>query len=268
MMAPGRLAAVLLAALLCLGAAGQAADTAAEPAGEVVVLAAASLTAAFADVALGIRDVHPELTIVYNFAGSQALRTQLQQGAAADVFASANHVQMQRALDDGLVEGDPQVFARNTLVVIVPVDNPGGVTSVPDLAEEGLKLALAGPQVPAGVYGREVLQAAQADYGTDFGARVLRNLASEETSVRQVLVKVQLGEADAGMVYASDATGKVLRDVSAIPIPAPYNRLAAYPIAVTRGARNPSGAAAFVRYVLSARGQATLLAHGFIPVVE
>lgn len=265
---PGRFAAVLLATLLWLGSAGQAADSAAEPGGEVVVLAAASLTAAFADVALRIRDSHPELTIIYSFAGSQALRTQLQQGAAADVFASADGIQMRRALDDGLMAGDPQVFARNTLVVIVPADNPGGVTSFRDLAKDGLKLALAGPQVPAGRYSREALRAAQADYGTDFVERVLRNLVSQETSVRQVLVKVQLGEADAGIVYASDLNGKVLQDVSAVPIPQPYNRLAAYPIAVTRNARNPGGAAAFVRYVLSGRGQAALTAHGFIPVAE
>ena len=265
---PGRLAAVLLATLFWLGGAGQAAGTSAEPGGEVVVLAAASLTAAFAEVAQHIGDSHPQLTIVYSFAGSQALRTQLQQGAAADVFASANDIQMQRALDDGLMAGDPQVFARNTLVVVVPVDNPGRVTSFEDLAKDGLKLALAGPQVPAGSYSREALQAAQADYGTDFLERVLRNLVSQETSVKQVLVKVQLGEADAGIVYASDLTEKVLRDVSAVPIPQSYNRLAAYPIAITRGARNPCGATAFIRYILSARGQAALMAHGFIPVAE
>ena len=261
---PGRLAAVLLAVLLVLGASVQAA----EPSGEVVVLAAASLTAAFAEVALGMRDSHPQLTIVYSFAGSQALRTLLQQGASADVFASANDIQMQRALDEGLVVEDPLVFARNTMVVVVPVDNPGRVTSFQDLAKDGLKLALAGPHVPAGRYSREALQAAQADYGENFLERVLRNLVSQETSVRQVLVKVQLGEADAGIVYASDLTEKVLRDVSGIPIPQPYNRLAVYPIAATRGARNPCGATAFIRYVLSTRGQAALTAHGFIPVAE
>ena len=265
---PARFTTALLAACLWLASAVHAADTTTEPSGEVVVLAAASLTAAFADVALSIRDTHPGLKIVYNFAGSQALRTQLEQGAAADVFASANDIQMRRALDGGLVEGAPQVFARNTLMVIVPADNPGRITSLEDLAKEGLKLALAGPQVPAGRYSREALQAAQADYGTDFTGRVLRNLVSEETSVKQVLVKVQLGEADAGIVYASDVTGNVLQEISAITIPDAYNRPAGYPIAVTQTARNPSGAAAFIRYVLSAPGQATLAAHGFIPVIE
>jgi molybdate transport system substrate-binding protein len=265
---PCRLAAVLLAVLLWLGPAGHTVAATAEPSGEVVVMAAASLTAAFLDVALHIRDTHPELKIVYNFAGSQALRTQLGQGAVADVFASANDIQMRRALDDGLIEGAPQVFARNTLVVIVPVDNPGRLTSFEDLAKDGLKLALAGPQVPVGRYSREALLAGQADYGEDFAARVLRNLVTEETSVRQVLVKVQLGEADAGIVYASDVSGNVLQAVSAIPIPHAYNRLAGYPIAVTQAARNPTGAAAFIRYVLSAPGQAKLMAHGFIPVVD
>ena len=231
-------------------------------------MAAASLTAAFTDVASGIREAHPRLRIVYNFAGSQALRTQLEQGAAADVFASADDVQMQRALDSGLIDGPPRVFVRNTLLIIVPRDNPGRVTSFGDLAKPGVKLTLAGPQVPAGRYSREVLQAAQADDGTDFAARVLRNLVSEETSVKQVLVKVQLGEADAGIVYASDVSEKVLQDVSTVPIPGAYNRLASYPIAATRAARNPSGAVAFIRFVRSPAGQAILKAHGFIPVTE
>ena len=150
-------------------------------------MAAASLTAAFTDVARGIRDAHPHLRIVYNFAGSQALRTQLEQGAVADVFASANDAQMQRALDSGLIDGPPQIFVRNTLLIIVPRANPSQVTSFEHLAKPGLKLTLAGPQVPVGHYSREILQAAQADHGTDFALRVLRNLVSEETSVKQVL---------------------------------------------------------------------------------
>ena len=268
MVRPGKLAAVLLAVLWWLGPSGRAVDAMAEPSGEVIVLAAASLTAAFGDVARHIRDIHPGLTIIYNFAGSQTLRSQLHQGAAADVFASANDFQMLRAQDERLIEGDPRIFAHNTLVVVVPIDNPGRVTSFRDLAKEGLKVALAGPQVPVGLYSRESLQKARADYGTDFTAQVLGNLASEETSVKQVLVKVQLGEADAGIVYASDVSGKVLRDVGTIPIPPAYNRLADYPVALARGARNPIGAAAFIRYVLSAPGQAILMAHGFIPVAE
>jgi molybdate transport system substrate-binding protein len=264
----GRVATLLLGMFLWGGLVGHAVATVSKPSGEVVVLAAASLTAAFRDVAFGIRATHPQLHIVYNFAGSQALRTQLEQGAAADVFASANNAQMRRALDGGLVGGAPQVFVRNTLQVIVPQANPGRITSFEDLAKGGLRLALAGPQVPAGRYSREALQAAQPDYGADFAARVLHNLVSEETSVKQVLVKVQLGEADAGIVYASDVSPKVRQDVSAVPIPDAYNRLASYPIAVTQAARNPAGAAAFIRYVLSPPGQATLKAHGFIPVTE
>lgn len=264
----GRVIIVLCGVLLWVGLVSQAGATASQPGGEVVVLAAASLTSAFADMARGIRDAHPRLRVVYNFAGSQALRTQLEQGAAADVFASANTEQMQRALNSGLIEGSPQVFVRNSLLVIVPRANPGRVISFEDLAKQGLKLTLAGPQVPAGSYSRGALQAAQADYGTDFAARVLRNLVSEETSVKQVLVKVQLGEADAGIVYASDASEKALQDVSVIPIPAAYNRFASYPIAATQGARNPSGAAAFIRFVLSPPGQAILKAHRFIPVTE
>ena len=264
----GRVATLLFGVILWAGLIGSAGATASQPDGEVVVLAATSLTEPFVDVARRIRDVYPHLSIVYSFAGSQALRTQLEQGAAADVFASANTIQMQHASERGLIEGAPKVFVRNTLSVIVPRANPGGVTSLADLAKQGLKLTLAGPQVPAGRYSREVLQAAQPDYGTDFAARVLANLVSEETSVKQVLVKVRLGEADAGIVYASDVSENVLQDVSTVPIPDAYNRLASYPIAATQAARNPSGAAAFIRFVLSPPGQAILKAYGFIPVTE
>ena len=264
----GRVTAILSGMFLWVGMVSHAGATASQPSGEVVVMAAASLTAAFTDVARGIRNAHPQLRIVYNFAGSQALRTQLEQGAVADVFASADDAQMQRALDSGLMEGPSQVFVRNTLLIIVPIDNPRQAASFADLAKPGLKLTLAGSQVPVGHYSREALQAAQADHGTDFAAQVLRNLVSEETSVKQVLVKVQIGEADAGIVYASDISEKVLQDVSPIPIPAAYNRLASYSIAATRAARNPSGAAAFIRFVLSPAGQAILKAHGFIPVTE
>ena len=264
----GRAAAVLLGVMWWIGVAGHAGATASQPSGEVVVMAAASLTAAFTDVARGIRDAHPRLDVVYNFAGSQALRAQLEQGAVADVFASADDTQMQLALDSGLIDEPPQIFVRNTLLIIVPRDNPSHVTSFEHLAQPGLKLTLAGPQVPVGRYSREFLQAAQADHGTDFSVRVLRNLVSEETSVKQVLVKVQLGEADAGIVYASDVSEKALQDVGTVTIPGAYNRLAGYPIAATRAARNPSGAAAFIRFVLSPAGQAILKAHGFIPVTE
>lgn len=264
----GRAATALAGMILWIGLVSHAGATASQPSGEVVVMAAASLTAAFTDMVRGIRDAHPRLRIVHNFAGSQALRTQLEQGAAADVFASADDAQMQRALDRGLIDGSPQVFIRNTLLIIVPRDNPSQAASFADLAKPGLKLTLAGPQVPVGRYSREALESTQADYGTDFTARVLSNLVSEETSVKQVLVKVQLGEADAGIVYASDVSEKTLQDISTVPIPGAYNRLANYPIAATRAARNPLGAAAFIRFVLSPTGQAILKAHGFIPVTE
>ena len=264
----GRAGTVLLGVMLWLGLVGPAGATASQPNGEVVVLAATSLTEPFVEMARLIRDVYPHLSVVYNFAGSQALRTQLEQGAAADVFASANTIQMQHASESGLIEGSPEVFVRNTLLIIVPRTNPGGVSSFSELARQGLKLTLAGPQVPVGRYSREVLQAAQADYGTDFAAQVLSNLVSEETSVKQVLVKVRLGEADAGIVYASDFSENALRDVSPVPIPDAYNRLASYPIAATQAARNPSGAAAFIRFVLSPAGQTILEAYGFIPVTK
>jgi molybdate transport system substrate-binding protein len=235
--------------------------------GNLTVFAAASLTDAFEAMQADLREAHPNLTITYNFGGSQALVTQLVAGASADVLASANAAQMDTAVDAGVVSSEPVTFIRNRLAVVTPADNPAAIASAADLGKSGLRLVLAQPEVPAGRYAREAICRMAGDtaaYGDDFLGRVTANLVSEEEDVRDVLAKVQLGEADAGIVYVSDATagGSAVRN---IPIPDDVNVVASYPVAAVTGG-DQSLAAAFIAFLLGPDGQATLAAHGFTPV--
>ena len=238
-----------------------------EAGGELTVFAAASLTDAFEQMATDLEAAHPGLQITYNFGGSQALVTQLSEGAEADVFASANNAQMQAAIDNGSISGDPVTFVHNRLAIVTPADNPAGLVSPADLGTEGLKIVLAQAEVPVGRYAREsvcLMSQDAASYGEDFVARVAGNVVSEEEDVRDVLAKVALGEADAGIVYVSDAAAAG-DEVQLIEIPEAVNIVATYPIAAVAGG-DAALAEAFIAYVLSADGQATLSDFGFEPV--
>jgi molybdate transport system substrate-binding protein len=263
----GGSAVILWAVLLVLGASGVA-QTPARPTGELTVFAAVSLTEPFTEMGTRLEATYPGLKIIYNFGGSPTLRTQLAQGARADVFVSADAVQMELAKKSGVVQGEPAIFVKNRLVVIVPRENPGKIMAFRDLARPGLKLDLAAPKVPVGNYSRQALQKATAEYGAEFAEGALKNVASEEENVKQVVTKVQLGEADAGIVYVSDVTPKVSNAVHLIPIPDAYNQIATYPIALTQTVQNRVAAEMFLHFVLSAEGQAVLKAHNFIPVKE
>jgi molybdate transport system substrate-binding protein len=234
--------------------------------GELTIFSAASLSDAFKEIAAQLEQANPGTKLTFNFAGSPTLRTQLAQGARADVFASADEPNMDRAANDGTISGEAQIFARNLLVVVVPADNPAGINTPQDLAKSDLKLVLAHKDVPVGNYARQALEKMSQDpaFGKDFSARVLANLVSEETNVRQVASKVQPGEADAGIVYSTDVTPTIRPAVKVIPIPPEFNVMAAYPIAMVRGTRNASAACAFIAYVLSPAGQAILARHGFL----
>jgi molybdate transport system substrate-binding protein len=210
---------------------------------------------------------HPGLRIDFNFAGSQILALQLTRGASADVFASADQNWMKVIGDSGLVEGQPAVFANNRLVVIVPASNPARIQRLQDLARAKVKLVLAGETVPIGHYARESLARVGGSPGfpAEYQAKVLANLVSNEESVKGVVTKVQLGEADAGIVYSSDVTPKVSAKVIRIEIPDEQNVRASYPIAQLRRAANPALAREFVELVLSSVGQRVFLAAGFLP---
>jgi molybdenum ABC transporter molybdate-binding protein len=173
---------------------------------------------------------------------------------------------MDNAKKSGAVTGQDKVFAGNRLVLITPKDNPAKISGVKDLANDGVKFVTAQPSVPIGTYTAQMLDKASADpaYGSDFKAKVQANTVSQEDNVRQVVSKVQLGEADAAIVYSTDPTPQVRDQLNIIDVPDPIQTLASYPIAVAKG-NNSSGGEAFASYVLGPDGQATLKKWGFLP---
>ncbi len=253
--------------LMVLGSFGAAQ---AQGATQLVVFAAASLTDAYEAIANEFEAANPGVEILFNFGGSSTLAAQLVQGAPADVFASANPAQMQVAVDGGRIGGTPQIFAQNRLVLIVPANNPANIQSLYDLANPGVNLIFAAPFVPIRTYTDAMLErmAEDADYGEIYRSAVLANVVSEEPNVRQVVAKVALGEADAGIVYVSDVTPDIAEDVLAFSIPDELNTVAAYPIAITNDTRQPELAQQFVDFVLSDAGQAILVEWGFIPIAS
>jgi molybdate transport system substrate-binding protein len=235
----------------------------------LTVFAAASLTDAFGEIGKAFEAANPGTTVTFNFAGSQQLAQQIGQGAPADVFASANGTQMNVVIKSGqVVSGSQKTFVKNRLVVIFPTANPGGVTRLQDLAKPGLKLVLADKSVPVGGYALDFLTKASAspDFTATYSPTVLANVVSYETDVKQVLAKVSLGEADAGIVYTTDVTPDAAGKVGRLDIPDALNTIAAYPIAAIQGSPNAAVAQAFVDYVLSTDGQAVLVKWGFITV--
>ena len=231
------------------------------------VFAAASLTESFTEMANTYHQQHPNVIIKLNFNGSQILEQQIANGAPADIFASADLNNMQKASNAGLVNAS-QIFVKNRLVVIIPASNPGNINSLKDLARKGVKIDIEAKTVPAGNYTRQVLanMSKSADYGSGFGNAVLANVVSEETNVKAVVQKVQLGEADAGFVYRSDVTAAVANKLKFITIPAAYNVTAQYPIAVVKSSTHTSDAQAFIDFVLSTAGQDILQKYHFIPL--
>jgi molybdate transport system substrate-binding protein len=236
----------------------------------LTVFAAASLTDAFRELGRRLEQQTPGLSVTFNFAGSQQLALQIEQGASADVFASADQEWMSYAQEHTLVEGDPQVFARNRLVVIVPKTDPARIAGLPGLARRGTKIVIAAEAVPAGKYSREALHnlSSASGFPASYDTRVLANVVSQEDNVKAVVSKVQLGEADAGIVYRSDVTPAVSRYVRTFDIPDQYNVLASYPIALVKGTKHEEAAEAFVSLVLGQEGQRVLGQNGFLQATE
>ena len=261
---------ILLVLTACTAAPTASPATPAAPTAQaprtLTVFAAASLTGAFGDLGKDFEAANPGVTVVFNFAGSQALRTQIEQGASADLFASADHKNMDTMVSENLIAGGKyQDFANNRLVVILPPKNLANIQTLQDLARPGIKLDLADASVPAGNYARQALTNLSKDstYGSDYSTKVLANVVSNETDVKQVVSKVDLGEADAGIVYVTDA--RAASDLKTIAIPDSFNVIAKYPIAVLAKSPNADLAGAFIAYVLSADGQAVLQKWSFAP---
>jgi molybdate transport system substrate-binding protein len=230
---------------------------------EVIVFAAASLKETFEAIAKEFEVAHPGSRVVLQLAGSQELRMQIENGAKADVFASADLHHMKALQDAGLV-AKPTIFARNEPVVVTPRANPAGLLRFEDLPK-AKRLIVGVDEVPIGRYTAEVLERAGKDLGEAFVRAVTANIASRELNVRQILAKVGLGEGDAGFVYRTDAA--TARDkVRVIEIPPRWNVIAEYPIAVTAHAPDPELANAWVEMVSSERGQQVLSGAGFLKV--
>jgi len=247
-----RALAVSLAAGLLAVACSSGSNTADH---RITVLAAASLATAFDTIGHEFERAHPDVTVRVLYGPSDGLAQQIQAGDPADVFASASETWMDAvAKNPGVV--DRADFARNRLVLVVPRPNPGHIRSIDDLTRPGVKLVLAAPGVPAGDYAREILQNA------GIARAALRNVVSNEVDVRGVLVKVESGDADAGIVYISDVKTAGSTAIRTFAIPRSVNVLATYAIAVVHGSSVPTDARAFVRYVLDG-GQRVLLADGF-----
>jgi molybdate transport system substrate-binding protein len=231
----------------------------------LTVFAAASLTQALEQVGHDFEAENPGAHIAFSFAGSQALRTQIEQGAPADVFASASPADMNALVSSRQVDSSAtRPLVTNQLEVILPATNPAGLSRLQDLARPGLKLVLAAPDVPVGMYARQSLRLMDTEFGPGFSGKVLSNVVSQEDNVKQVVAKVQLGEADAGIVYISDAVAAP--DVKRITIPAGLNVTAQYVIAPLSTAPEAGFAAAFVEYVRSPAAESVFIKWGFHPI--
>lgn len=250
------LAAVALAAGLasCANSSQSAADATGGAEGTLTVFAAASLKSSFTQLAEAFEAEHPGTTVTLSFAGSSDLATQINQGAPADVFASADTKNMGKVADAGLVEGEPEVFATNTLAIAVPAGNPAGISSFGDLSRNGIRLVTCAKQVPCGAAAATVAER----HGT------VLSPVSEENSVTDVLGKVTSGEADAGLVYVTDVRSAGDK-VESIPFPEAADAVNSYPIAALAGGNNKAAAAAFLDLVTGPEGQRVLGQAGFGP---
>lgn len=226
---------------------------------ELAVFAAASLREAFLAIGAGFEAANPAIRVTFNFAGSQALRAQVEHGANADVVAAADDIHMDPLRAAGLV-ATPLIFARNEPVLVVASGHDLQSFAQLDAVQ---RIVIGAADVPIGRYAQEILDRAEAQLGTEFRARVERHIVSRELSTRQVLAKVIMGEADAGIVYRTDAQAAQPK-VQVLPIPSTLNVVANYPIAVGTHTKLTDVAQAWVRYVLSPEGQETLSQHGFV----
>src|ERR1700730_5563510 len=229
------------------------APTATALSGTISVFAAASLTDSFKALGTAVQVAHPGVTVQFNFAGTPTLVTQIEQGAQADVLASADTTNMDKLKGDGFTVGTPQVFAHNQLEIVVAPGNPEGITGLADLAKPGVIYISEAATVPAGKYSLQALAKA--------GVTVTPK--SLEADVKSVVSKIELGEADAGIVYTTDVKAAGSK-VQGVPIPAAYNVVATYPVAAVKGTKNSAVADAFIAFVHASAGQSTLESFGFL----
>lgn len=263
MVARRYIAFVLLTAVLAAACGGAspvfASPTAMAPttpapfSGKLTIFAAASLTDSFNALATEFTKQNPGVTIASNYAGSSALVAQIIQGAETDIFASADEPNMQKLADAKLNLGEARIFANNRLQIVVQAGNPKKIAQLSDLAKPDVIVVLAAPAVPVGAYGNQAFDRA--------GVKVTPK--SLETDVKQVVAKVSLGEADAGIVYTTDVKAGGAK-IQGVDIPDQFNVTAKYPISLVKGAKNETAATAFIDFVRSAKGREVLSSFGFL----
>lgn len=261
------MAAVAAAVTLLAGACGKSSSSGGSGGTPAVttltVLAAASLTNVFPLIGSDFTEANPNISLRFEFAGTDDLAAQIEQGSPADVFAGASTKYGDQLSGEGLIQA-PAAFATNRLVLIVPAANPAGISGPQDLARPGVKLVIGAETVPVGSYTRTVLSNLDRSYGSGYSSKVLANVVSDEDAVTSVLSKVRLGEADAGFVYVTDALSSG-SDVKVIELPAQAQAVATYPIAVVKDSEVAAAAARFTSFVLGRQGQAELRKAGFGP---
>jgi molybdate transport system substrate-binding protein len=267
------LAALAIVALLlaaCSGTPGAStAGSAAPPAGTsataLTICGAASLKSVLEKVRTAYEAANPAVTLTVNTDSSAALETQIEQGAPADVFLSADTTNPQKLIDKGLATGNPVPFAENLLTVIVPAGNPGKLSSPGDLSRTGVKVIAAGDSVPITKYAKQLVDnlAKQPGYPTDFAAGYAKNVVSKEDNVAAIVSKIGLGEGDVAIVYQTDA--KTSPKVTAVTIPPDANVVATYAGVVLKNSPNRAAAEAFLTWFGGSGGESILTAAGFMP---
>ena len=234
---------------------------------ELTVFTAASLTGAFTEIGQMYKN-ETNINVVFNFDGSQVLRTQIENGAYADIFVSANAKQMNLMKNEGFMNNSSiTVFTKTKPVIIVPKDNPAKIQNISDLAKPGIKIVIGTKDVPIGDYTHQILAKLANDsaFGPEFTKKVMANVVSNETNVNYITSKVALGEADAGVAYKSDITKDLAAKITKIEIPEKYNVIAEYPTGVLKQSKYPAQAQEFINLVKSDKGMAVLEKYGFEP---
>jgi molybdate transport system substrate-binding protein len=282
MSAASRLALLLLAILVVTACSGDsqagspstgtpsltaaASDAASAAEADLTIYAAASLKKAFAGVKAAYEAANPGVRLTMSFDASSALETQIEQGAPADVFASADTKNPQKLVDAGYATSPVTIFAGNALTVIVPTANPAGIAGPADLARSGVKVVAAGDAVPITRYADRLIAnlAGQPGYPADYAAKVRANTVSREDNVAAVVSKVELGEGDAAIVYVSDARNSTR--VTALAVPADANVPATYGVVTVKASMDPAAAAAFTAWLAGPEAQAILATYGFLPL--
>jgi len=247
-------ALALVAGLALAIVAAQPVAAAPKPSGEITIFAASSLTESFDAMAKQFEKKYPDVSVKFDYDASSNLATQINQGAPADVFASADQSNLQKTIDSGAVTPPAVVFAKNRLEIAVEKGNPKKIKSLADLQKSGLVVVLCADQVPCGKYAAQSLAM----------AGVTINPSSKEENAKATLSKVSIGEADASIVYVTDVKASK-GTTSGVKIADKQNVVATYPMGVVKESQNATAAKAWVQYVTSKDGQKTLRKFGFLP---